>query len=920
MRNAYIICYNDFIMKRTLSIILIAVILLSYCAVQPKAYTSVEIAYGLNLLRGTGSGLDEAYLALSPTRSNAAMIILRLLGLEEEALGFKESTTFSDAGTATPYWQPILAYLYANPAVGFSGYTDGTFKPNDNINAQMLAKVLLTVLGYRQDIDFLWHNTLSFAETVGLKSLRNKDRITNADVAVALVEALNIRTREGYTLVTELVVAEVINIDQAEKYGFIIENTEVVIMSAKATGVKAITVEFFMPIPASTSVVLRKDFAGIANTYELSSNRKKLVITTAATLSPGSYTVVIGGKVQTFAVEAEKAQSLVIDGTRLYKASGQDIGLKLLNQYGESMPLTDVKVSATNRTSGIRKVNITKTESTVLIDASLTNLGDQIYIYALDSKTLLNNSSILTVQSVPSIKRITVEEVLEASGKDRIYENTSMHIIKVQAYDQYGQKYIIRQWDIDSGALLLVSSNPLSVSVSSIRVNSEGNLIFNVSKAGYAILNIIVRDEGISTPAKIEVFQAPFLSSIKVEQLPSTIFKNERIEVNVIGYDQYGNIYEIKSTDMVSYTSSNQTIIPTSNIQISNGVLSFYTSNSGTASVNYRINNTVTPLFTVKVNDGNVPYIITGLDMPFLHFEQGVKNIVLDLGYLKVVDQYGNPNSLSYRPIWDTVVWGVYIDRVSGNSFTYENNVFSTTDTPGTDVFNIYITRDGRIMDRSGYSFSLSNVSINDIKIFEIDTPKTIYGGANNRIAEHTKYISIKGYTLANEPVMLKTDVSGLPTVISSVTVSSDKIYVDTTTWAIKFHSYFTANDIVTIKFWKEGREVESADIVVLATESKVSRIEYSPNQSFVISSSVFYTEPLHIYDQYDIEANLPANIQWLSSSNYIDSVTFDPVTKKMKITVAGTVLVETEVWISYIPPDGSFSFRGFYTIMPGTY
>ena len=142
-------------MKRTLSIILIAVILLSYCAVQPKAYTSVEIAYGLNLLRGTGSGLDEAYLSLSPTRSNAAMIILRLLGLEDEALGFKEDATFSDASSATPYWQPILAYLYANPAVGFSGYTDGTFKPNDNINAQMLAKVLLTVLGYRQNINFL---------------------------------------------------------------------------------------------------------------------------------------------------------------------------------------------------------------------------------------------------------------------------------------------------------------------------------------------------------------------------------------------------------------------------------------------------------------------------------------------------------------------------------------------------------------------------------------------------------------------------------------------------------------------------------------------------------------------------------------------------------------------------------------------
>jgi hypothetical protein len=167
---------------------------------------------------------------------------------------------------------------------------------------------------------------------------------------------------------------------------------------------------------------------------------------------------------------------------------------------------------------------------------------------------------------------------------------------------------------------------------------------------------------------------------------------------------------------------------------------------------------------------------------------------------------------------------------------------------------------------------------------------------------------------------MLKIDEKGLPTIISAITVSNDKIYIDTATWAIKFNAYFTQNDIVTIKFWKEGREVESADIVILSTESKVSRIEYNEYQSFIISSSEFYTEPLKIYDQYDIETNLPANTQWLISSNYVDSVTFDPLTKRMKIVVKGTVLVETEIVISYVPSDGSFSFRGFYTIMPGRY
>jgi hypothetical protein len=880
----------------------------------------VEIAYGLSLLRGTGSGLDEVYLSLSPTRSNAAMIILRMLGLENEALEFKESSTFSDASSATAYWQPILAYLYANPEVGFSGYTDGTFKPNDNINAQMLAKVLLTVLGYRQDIDFLWHNTLTFAESVGLRSLKNKDRITNSDVAVALVEALNIRTREGYTLVTELVVADVINIDQAEKYGFTVDTTEVEIKNAKATGVKTITVEFLMPIPKTATVILRKDFVGISNTYTLSENRRVLTINTTATMTSGEYTVVVAGSVATFEVFSEKASSLVISTERIYKDTMQNIGLKLLNQYGQEMPITYVNISATNKTSGARKITVTKIDNEVYLDVSYANLADQIYIYALDTSTLLNKSATLIVQSVPSIKKISISSIVTSSSVDRIYENTSSHKINVQTSDQYGQKYIIKQTDIDNRNLLLISSNNLCISPSNIKADMDGNLVFSTNMAGEVLISIIVSEEGIADSTTITVYETPVLSSIKVTQLPATIFKNERVEVDVIAYDQYGSIYEIKQTDSISYTTTDPIIVPATSISINRGILSFNTLSSGEVSINSRIGDSLTPLFTVKVNDGNVPYIITGTEMPFIHFEQGVKNIALDLGYFKVVDQYGNPNSLSSRPVWDTVEWGVYIDRVSGNSFTFENNVFSTTDIPGTDVFNIYITRDGRIMDRSGYSFRLTNVSAGDIQIFDIEVPKVIYGGENNRIDDHTKYISIKGYTLSNEPVMLKTDASGLPTVISSVTVSGDKVYVDTVSWAIKFHSYYTANDIVTVKFWKEGREVKSADIVVLATESRVSRIEDDTYQSFVISSSEFYTEPLHIYDQYDIEANLPASSQWLSSSNYVDSITFDPLTKRVKITVQGTVITETEAWISYIAPDGSFAFRGKYIIMPGTY
>ena len=140
------------------------------------------------------------------------------------------------------------------------------------------------------------------------------------------------------------------------------------------------------------------------------------------------------------------------------------------------------------------------------------------------------------------------------------------------------------------------------------------------------------------------------------------------MEVGVIAYDQYGSIYEIKPTDIIGYTTTDPMIVPAASISVNRGVLSFNTLNSGEVSVNSRINNSLMPLFTIKVNDGNVPYSITSLDIPFSHFEKGIEYSDSFIKH-KVVDQYGNPNSLNERPVWDTVEWGIYIDKVSGNSF-----------------------------------------------------------------------------------------------------------------------------------------------------------------------------------------------------------------------------------------------------------
>src|SRR5262245_14706764 len=66
-----------------------------------------DLAAKLGVLRGDGQGVTDAYLAKSTTRVQAAILYLRLLGKEQEALSYTGTDTFSDATSAGKAIAPI---------------------------------------------------------------------------------------------------------------------------------------------------------------------------------------------------------------------------------------------------------------------------------------------------------------------------------------------------------------------------------------------------------------------------------------------------------------------------------------------------------------------------------------------------------------------------------------------------------------------------------------------------------------------------------------------------------------------------------------------------------------------------------------------------------------------------------------------
>jgi len=219
--------------------------------------TPGQICKGIGVLKGGSNGVDATYLSAHTQRIQAAIIYLRMLGLENDARGYSGSDNFSDVSLVNSIAgaKNILAYCKANPKLGWVG--DGKkFSPSEEVSAQQFYKVMLTLLGYTQGTDFNYNETLTFAKFKGMSNIANLTKLTNADMATALVEALNATIKGGGpsdTLIAKMVRDGRISESAAIANGFKIITTTTKIASVAAPADK--TVDFGTANPNLPSTV-----------------------------------------------------------------------------------------------------------------------------------------------------------------------------------------------------------------------------------------------------------------------------------------------------------------------------------------------------------------------------------------------------------------------------------------------------------------------------------------------------------------------------------------------------------------------------------------------------------------------------------------------------------------------------------------
>lgn len=175
-----------------------------------------EMLKSIGMFNGTDRGFE---LDRQPTRAEAAVIIVRLLGKENEAKEKNYGHPFSDV----PQWaDPYVGYLYHNKIT--SGVSNTKYASDDLINAQQFMTLLLRVLGYDdKNGDFQWDKSLQKAVEINLVSEKfakafEQDTypFIRDDVVYLLIRLLDTKVKSSEnTLMEKLINEKVLTLDQA---------------------------------------------------------------------------------------------------------------------------------------------------------------------------------------------------------------------------------------------------------------------------------------------------------------------------------------------------------------------------------------------------------------------------------------------------------------------------------------------------------------------------------------------------------------------------------------------------------------------------------------------------------------------------------------------------------------------------------
>ncbi|NLN47825.1 MAG: hypothetical protein GX154_01730 [Clostridiales bacterium] len=162
--------------RKTLTLtLIIALIFILFQTVFADSTYKARALNNLGLFQGGDSGYE---LDRAPTRAEAAVMLVRLLGKEDQAIKENQTHPFKDV----PQWaSPYVTYMYNNNLT--QGISKTEFGSNDMVDARQYVTFLLRALGYsdKNNKDFSYEYSLDFAWDMGVLTGQEYDMLKAKD-------------------------------------------------------------------------------------------------------------------------------------------------------------------------------------------------------------------------------------------------------------------------------------------------------------------------------------------------------------------------------------------------------------------------------------------------------------------------------------------------------------------------------------------------------------------------------------------------------------------------------------------------------------------------------------------------------------------------------------------------------------------
>lgn len=161
----------------------------------------------LHLFRGSATGYGQGFdLEVAPTRLQALIMFIRVLGEEEEALAWTGVTPFTDVAKGSEA-EKYVGYAYSK---GYTnGYSATEFKPAGAVNAYQYTEFILRAMGYSSAANTNLADTLVSAQAAGVLtdgevSMLQTDQFLRAELVYISYYALDAALPDGSRTLGEL--------------------------------------------------------------------------------------------------------------------------------------------------------------------------------------------------------------------------------------------------------------------------------------------------------------------------------------------------------------------------------------------------------------------------------------------------------------------------------------------------------------------------------------------------------------------------------------------------------------------------------------------------------------------------------------------------------------------------------------------